>query len=69
MPNVRIIKYENISDDQINKYLEIMQEDLNAEILDVKLYGNSNDNYIVVYDSDKELTIKEVIERINVPLD
>ena len=69
MPNVRIIKYENVTDEQINKYLEIMQEDLNAEILDVKLYGNSNDSYMVVYNSDKAVTIKDVLDHIDTPLD
>ena len=65
MPNVRIIKYENVTDEQINKYLEIMQEDLNVEILDVKLYVNSNDSYMVVYNSDKAVTIKDVLDHID----
>lgn len=65
MPNVRIIKYENVTDEQINRYLEIMQEDLNVEILDVKLYGNSNDSYMVAYNSDKAVTIKDVLDHID----
>ena len=66
---ISIIKFENVTEDRINEYLEIMQKDLNATILDIKMYGSNYDSYMVVYNSDKKITIKDVFGCIQVPLD
>lgn len=61
---VRIIKLGNIVEDKLNEALARMQDSFDTVILDIQCYGTNNDNYLIVYERDNELSKKELLDSI-----
>lgn len=66
---IRIIKFENETEENINVILEDMQENYHAQILGIQYYG-TRDCYMVTYECEYKIDKKKIVyDHTSMPLD